>query len=128
LSATNNLRKVSAGVGSGSNAKIPADWGAFRAAEAFISPSHQENFGMVIAEAMACRKPVLTTNKVNIWREVRETGAGLIANDDLDGITSLLDQFLLLSQEERKAMGQRAHQCFLEKFDISLMGQKLTKR
>jgi hypothetical protein len=42
---------------------------------------------MVIAEAMAYSKPVLTTNKVNIWREVQETGAGLIANDDLDGIT-----------------------------------------
>lgn len=49
----------------------------------------------------------------------------MIANDDLNGITSLLDQFLLLSQDERKAMGQRARQCFLEKFDISLMGQKL---
>jgi glycosyltransferase involved in cell wall biosynthesis len=96
-----------------------ADWAAFRAAEAFILPSHQENLGMVIAEAMAYNKPVLTTNKVNIWREVQETGAGVIANDDLDGITSLLDQFLLLSQEKGKAMGQRARQCSIWKNSTS---------
>jgi glycosyltransferase involved in cell wall biosynthesis len=100
-------------------------WGAFRAAEAFVLPSHQENFGMVIAEAMACGKPVLTTDKVNIWREVQDSGAGLVAHDDLDGITHLFEQFLGLSSEEKQAMGRRARQGFLEKFDIGTMAPQL---
>jgi glycosyltransferase involved in cell wall biosynthesis len=100
-------------------------WGAFHASEAFVLPSHQENFGMVIAEAMACGKPVLTTDKVNIWREVQDSGAGLIAHDDLDGITRLLEQFLDLSSEEKQVMGYRARQGFLEKFDIGTMAPQL---
>lgn len=100
-------------------------WGAFRAAEAFILPSHQENFGLVVAEAMACGKPVLTTNKVNTWREVENSGAGLIANDDLEGITGLLTRFLALSREEKQAMGDRARQGYVEKFDIATMAPQL---
>jgi len=100
-------------------------WGAFRAAEAFVLPSHQENFGMAIAEAMVCGRPILTTNKVNIWRELQESGAGFIANDDLEGVTSLLEQFLKLSAEEKHIMGERARQCFERKFNIGVMGREL---
>ena len=63
-----------------------AKWGAFRAAEFFVLPSHQENFGIVVAEAMALGKPLLITNKVNIWREVEADGAELVVNDDVDGV------------------------------------------
>jgi glycosyltransferase involved in cell wall biosynthesis len=74
---------------------------------------------------MACGKPVLTTDKVNTWREVQDSGAGLVANDDLEGITRLLEQFLDLPPEEKQAMGQRARQGFVEKFDIGTMGLRL---
>src|SRR6185437_1538003 len=43
-------------------------WGAFSASELFVIPSHQENFGIVVAEAMSCNLPVVMSNKVNIWR------------------------------------------------------------
>ena len=39
-------------------------WGAFAAADAFILPSHQENFGMAVAEALAARLPVLISDRV----------------------------------------------------------------
>ncbi len=67
-----------------------AKWGAFRAAEAFILPSHQENFGIVVAEAMACGTPVLLTDKVNIWREAKASGGGLVGPDTPEGIENLL--------------------------------------
>ena len=52
----------------------------FRNCEAWLSCLHiRENFGIVVAEAMAAGRPVLISNKVNIWREVETCGGGLIA-------------------------------------------------
>jgi glycosyltransferase involved in cell wall biosynthesis len=93
-------------------------WGAFYASDVFILPSHQENFGMAIAEALACGVPVLITDKVNIWREIKADGAGLVANDDLGGTIQLLESWLTLTDNERKIMAEKARQCFLKRFEI----------
>lgn len=95
-----------------------AKWGAFRSCDAFVLPSHQENFGIVAVEAMACGRPVLTTDKVNIWREIERDGAGLIASDDAVGVTSLLTRFLSLPDEDRREMGVSSRTCFLNHFHI----------
>jgi glycosyltransferase involved in cell wall biosynthesis len=96
-----------------------AKWGAFLSAEAFVLPSHQENFGVVVAEAMACKLPVLITNKVNTWREVQTSGGGLVASDDLDGMSKLLQTFLALPATERHDMRQKAREGFLTYFDVA---------
>ena len=93
-------------------------WGAYRAADAFVLPSHQENFGVVVAEALACGVPVLTSDKVNIWREVQEAGAGLVAADDDAGTERLLDEWLALSSTERLAMRTAAVAAFRKHFEI----------
>lgn len=93
-------------------------WGAMRGAEAFILPSHQENFGIAVAEATACGTPVLITDKVNIWREVEAAGAGFVAPDDLAGTVSLLRRFLSVDPAGRAAMGEAARRCFEANFDV----------
>jgi len=102
-----------------------AKWGALRGAEAFILPSHQENFGIVVAEALACGTPVLTTDKVNIWREVEAGGAGLITADDADGIESLIRRFLALSPKARAQMGAAGLATFLAHFDVGTAARTL---
>jgi glycosyltransferase involved in cell wall biosynthesis len=102
-------------------------WGAFRTASAFVLPSHQENFGIVIAEAAACGTPTLTTDKVNIWREVADGGAGLVAADDVAGITDLLRRFLRLSDEDRRRMGAAARALFEAEFDIRAMAPQFVR-
>ncbi len=94
-----------------------AKWGAYRAADAFVLTSHSENFGIVIAEALACGLPVLLSDKVNIWREIERSAAGLVEGDTADGATSLLNRWIDLSDTDRAEMRQRAQVCFLENFE-----------
>ena len=93
-----------------------AKWGAFRGCEAFVLPSHTENFGIVVAEALACGKPVLISDRVNIWREVEAGGAGLVRPDTPAGTAALLRDFLALPASERDAMGRAARATFLRHF------------
>jgi glycosyltransferase involved in cell wall biosynthesis len=93
-------------------------WGALRAAEAFILPSHQENFGIVVVESLAAGRPVLITNKVNIWPEVQNDGAALVEDDTLDGTERLLRRWLTLPAAEREAMAAKAWPCFAAHFSM----------
>jgi glycosyltransferase involved in cell wall biosynthesis len=65
-------------------------WGAFYASEAFALPSHQENFGIAVAEALACGKPALLADKVNIAPQIAADGAGLMQPDTQEGTDELL--------------------------------------
>lgn len=93
-------------------------WGAYKAAEVFVLPSHQENFGIVVAEALSTATPVLITNKVNIWREIEAAGAGFVEDDDVEGIELLLNKWFCLSDSERQAIFSMAKACYLENFSI----------
>ena len=101
-----------------------AKWGGFHGCEAFVLPSHQENFGIVVAEAMACAKPVFITNKVNIWREVT-AGGGFADEDDRPGVVRLLRRFAALSLDERQVIGERARAIFLSSFEVSRAAEDL---
>jgi len=98
--------------------KGDAKWGAFRGADAMILPSHQENFGFVVAEAMACSASVLISDKVNIWREVQAAEAGFVEPDTLEGTSSLIRRFYAQSHEQRERMARNARAGFLRYFDI----------
>jgi glycosyltransferase involved in cell wall biosynthesis len=100
-------------------------WGAFRAAEAFVLPSHQENFGISVVEALACRCPVLISDKVNIWREITADGAGLIGDDTQEATDHLLAQWLALPSTERSFMAGRARACFERHFQVEGVSQHL---
>src|SRR5205823_7688712 len=93
-------------------------WGAFAAAEAFVMPSHQENFGIAVAGALACGTPVLISNKVNIWREIVNDGAGFADEDDRAGVTRLIERWMGASAAEREAMRSNARRCFERRFQI----------
>jgi glycosyltransferase involved in cell wall biosynthesis len=102
-------------------------WGALRSAEAFVLPSHQENFGIAVAEALACGTPVLISREVNIWREVTADQAGLAAADTVDGTTELLSAWGKLTQAERDQMRANARGCFEERFHIERAADSLVE-
>jgi glycosyltransferase involved in cell wall biosynthesis len=102
-------------------------WGAFRAAEVFILPSHQENFGVSVVEALASGRAVLISNKVNIWREIAADGAGLVENDDLAGTVRLLERWLALEPSERERTQAVAKTTFERRFRMATVAENLVK-
>jgi glycosyltransferase involved in cell wall biosynthesis len=96
-----------------------AKWGAFYGCEAFVLPSHQENFGIAVVEALTCNKPVLISNQVNIWREIHDGGAAVVGDDTNDGTYSMLYNWSCLSPEDKEKMGDQARHCYEKHFEVN---------
>lgn len=93
-------------------------WRRIEQCDAMILTSHQENFGVIVAEAMSVARPVLISREVNIWREIVEDKAGLVCDDNVDSAKQMIEAFRRLSQEERLEMGLRARDSFLRRYTI----------
>jgi glycosyltransferase involved in cell wall biosynthesis len=102
-------------------------WGAFNAADVFILPSFSENFGIVVVEALSCGLPVLTTNKVNIWREIEIDNAGIIDQASKSGVINLLKLWLNFSDEYQNSMRINAKNSFLARYDMKIVSKKFIK-
>ena len=100
-------------------------YGAYKLADVFILPSHQENFGITVAEALSCGVPVLISNKVNIWREIISDKVGFVENDDVEGTTKLLEDWLTIVTEKKNVMRQNARKCFEKRFEIHKAAESL---
>jgi len=93
-------------------------WAAYNTASLFCLPSHQENFGIVVAEALSCSVPVVISNKVNIWREIVSDNAGFVGSDDIAGTELSLMSWVNLDASKKKEFSNNAKNCFLNRFDI----------
>jgi glycosyltransferase involved in cell wall biosynthesis len=93
-------------------------WATLYNCDAFVLPSSQENFGIAVVEALACGRPVLISNKVNIWREIQAAQCGLIEEDTLEGTVAMLEKWLTLSAEEKALMGRRARKLYETSFSV----------
>jgi glycosyltransferase involved in cell wall biosynthesis len=96
-----------------------------REAGAFVLPSHQENFGIAVAEAMSMGVPVLLSDKVAIWREIEAAGAGLIAPDTIEGTLRLLRDWSAQDLTSREKMSRKAQLLFNNRFDVRRTGPGL---
>ena len=102
-----------------------AKWGAFLASEAFVLPSHQENFGVAVAEALACGKPALISDQVNISSEIQEDGAGYVEHDTLEGTVSLLKRWISTPPDMRTKMAEQAKKTFHARYDMRVNARVL---
>jgi len=104
--------------------KNDAKWGAFYECEVFVLPSHQENFGIAVVEALACSKPVLISNKVNIWREIETANGGIVKQDTEDETYDLLKEWLTFSASQKLEMSNNAFKVFDNYFTVAKAAQQ----
>ncbi|WP_090381307.1 glycosyltransferase [Dyadobacter sp. SG02] len=102
-----------------------AKWGAFYGCEAFVLPSHQENFGIAVVEALACGKPVLISDQVNIWQQIEDHGGGLIAKDTAEGIREMLLEWLSLAGANKALLSFQARTIYREHYAVPQAAEKL---
>jgi len=92
----------------------------------FVLPSYSENFGLAVVEAMACGLPVVISNKVNIFSDIKEAGAGLVVETDPMQLFVAMKKML----EEpglRKELGDRARALVERKFNWEDVTPQLIK-
>jgi glycosyltransferase involved in cell wall biosynthesis len=95
-------------------------WGAILASKAMVLASHGENFGVSLVESLSLGKPVLTTNKVNIYKEILRDKAGFISKDNVDDFAYILMKFHKLKNNDLKILSRNANNCFTKNFDLSI--------
>jgi glycosyltransferase involved in cell wall biosynthesis len=82
---------------------------AYEAADVFVLPTHSENFGIVIAEAMAHGLPVITTRGAP-WRELEAHAAGWWIEPTVAALSATIQAATTISDDERRSMGSRGRE------------------
>jgi len=98
---------------------------AYVDADVFALPSYTENFGMVVAESLACGTPVVISDQVNIHGEVAAAGGGLVTRCDADEVAEALCT-LLADAGRRTAMGAAGRALVQRKWTWDVVASQLT--
>jgi len=97
---------------------------AYVDSDLFVLPSYTENFGMTVVEAMACRCPVVISDKVNIWLEINQAGAGLVTQCNVEDLAKAMLK-LIFDVELRKNMGRAGRNLVIDKYNWRVISHKL---
>jgi glycosyltransferase involved in cell wall biosynthesis len=94
----------------------------YQACDAFVLPSSQENFGFVLFEAMVCATPVIVTNLVDTWRELRDHGGATIVDQNAASVADGILQVLAMPASARQEMCARGRAWVLQYLEESSVG------
>lgn len=96
----------------------------YRNADLFVLPTYSENFGIVVAEALACGTPVLTT-KGAPWEDLITYNCGWWCEPNTDSLTESLQNFISKPQGELEKMGRNGRQLVEERYSEEAVGKMM---
>jgi glycosyltransferase involved in cell wall biosynthesis len=96
------------------------------AADLFVLPSHSENFGIVVAEALAAEVPVITATGTP-WEVLETHDYGWWTEPEPDAITDALATATSQGEEALAAMGQRGRNLVESAYTWQAVGRKMTQ-
>jgi glycosyltransferase involved in cell wall biosynthesis len=96
---------------------------AYHDAHLFVLPTYSENFGIVIAEALACGVPVVTTNGTP-WEDIKEYNAGDWIEIGVDPLVTSLEKMMKKSDLELIQMGKNGRKLIEEKYSINSVADR----
>lgn len=92
----------------------------------YTLPSHTENFGISVGEALACGTPVITTTGTP-WAGLVKRNCGLWIDLSIDNVTCALEDMMSRSIEELTLMGQNGRIWIEKDFSWSSIAEKTEK-
>lgn len=101
-------------------------WELFRQADLFILPTHSENFGIVVAEALASGTPVVTTMGTP-WSELESRHCGWWTEVGTEATAQALRNFLSLTENELEMMGRNGRKLVEEKYSARKVAEKFVE-
>ncbi|NDP22500.1 MAG: glycosyltransferase [Paludibacter sp.] len=101
-------------------------WDFIRSGDVFVLPSYSENFGIVVAEALAMGVPVITT-KDTPWQELETHQCGWWIELNTQNLSNALTVAMSQSPEQLKAMGLRGRKLIQENYDIRAVAKHMVE-
>lgn len=98
----------------------------YREADLFILPSFSENFGLVVAEALSCEVPVITT-RATPWQEIPEHQCGWWIEVGVAPLVEALKEAFAIPSDQLFQMGVRGRKLIAEKYDWTPIGQRMVE-
>jgi glycosyltransferase involved in cell wall biosynthesis len=95
-----------------------------QAADLFVLPSYYENFGIAVAEAMVAGVPVIISDQVHIWHQVRDSESGWVGTTDVESLVELLGEALQNPAECRRR-GLLAQEYALQNFSWEAIARQM---
>lgn len=92
------------------------------ACDLFVLSSAWEGFGLVVAEAMACERPVVATDCGGV-REVVGDAGFLVPPRDSTALAASMEQAFKLTANERGQLGLAARERVLARFSLDVMAE-----
>jgi glycosyltransferase involved in cell wall biosynthesis len=102
----------------------PAKWDLYRSADLFVLPSHTENFGLAVAEALACGLPVITTRGTP-WEDLATHHCGWWIELGAEPFAQALREATTLMDAERQEMGRLGHKLVADNYTWPAAARKM---